>query len=52
MGGIEGIIAGLRDLSSFLSTIDARLAALVEKDKKNEDFFLVLEAALQNRKRD
>lgn len=52
MGGIEEIIMGLRDLSKFLSAIDVRLLALEEKDKKNEDFFLVLEAALQNRKRD
>ena len=52
MGGIEEIIMGLRDLSRFLSTIDGRLAALEDRDKKNEDFFLVLEQALQNRKRD
>ena len=52
MGGIEDIIGGLRELSRFLSTIDARLAKLEDKDKKNEDFFLALEAILQNRKRD
>ena len=52
MDGIDKIITGLKDLQSYLHALESEIIVLQDKEKKNDDFFLALEDALQKRKKD
>lgn len=49
MDGIDKIITGLKDLQSYLHTLESEIIVLQDKEKKNDDFFSMLETAIQMR---
>lgn len=49
MDGIDKIITGLQDLQSYLHALESQIVALRDKEKKDDDFFSMLETAIKMR---